>query len=528
MPFDPNAYLKDNTIEGIAKKGGFDPSSYLKANEMPEAPKGSPLEAFVQSAGKELTLGYLPQLQAMGAKAVDYAFDVPNAPGYAQLRDESIKRGEQLSKDFPMSSGAGTVAGVLGGGAALSGIAPGVTVADRIRKSALIGAALGGASNPGDTEGEIDPFQVNQRASNAATGAALGGVTQGALEAISPLSKYISKYFQGAANEKAVKALGGTAKQKAKLQDMGLEQKLGAQLLEEGVIPKLGTPGRILNRIESAKDKAGKAIGEIVDSAGNAPIIDTKAIAADLAANSDIAVLRGIPGAEGLANTSDQILSTLGSRGVLSLKDTQGLRRQIDKQINYAGNLDKGKQSVLKLIRDRLAQSMDQAADQYGIGGLKQANQTFSNLSRAEEMVKNKLGREAANRSVSLTDTIAAGAGIASGGTPGASALLGAALGGLNKAGRTFGSSLSARTNQGLAGLAGGVGGLTGNLANLPGPVALITNRITQRSPFKKIEDDPVLKDKATVDFFRANPSVIDQLKDERLKAGLRKVIKGK
>lgn len=494
---------------------------------------GSPLEAFIQKAGSEFPVvgSYLPQLQAMGAKAVDYFAKPSESPdvSYTELRDQAIKRGNQLAQDYPtatkagMATGLGTGVAVLGGLGSLGATA---TVPQRITQGAKIGALFGAASNPGDTEGELNPIQLEARLMNAGIGYGLGGASSAAAEAAGPVLGWIADKFKGRAAEKAVKALGGTSAMKQKLQQRGGEQALGSQLLEENIIPVVGTPRRIAGRIKEAKQLAGKEIGSVIDSVDPNIKIDFKGLADDLSANLDRQA--GVSGAENYGKIADKLLNTLKTNGEMSLKDTQAYRIKLDNQIDFASRGKTPiKQDILMAIRNRLNDEMDSVATQYGIGGLKEANRAFSNLGTAETMVRNKLSRDAANQSLSLTDIVAGGSGALFGDSPTERGTYATAAALLNKGRRAFGESASARSNQAMSRLFNRGAQMGSTLKQSPAGAAFVGNQFNAPKNVY-VQDQIGGNQQDVVDFFRRDPKLIDQIPNKALQQQIRDLIKGK
>lgn len=153
----------------------------------------STAQTALEHFGNGASLGYLPQLQAA---AEPYIYKGLNAitgqdvqpDEYGDARDANIKRLEKESSEHPIVAGASKIAGNIATGIGSSAFLPAAaaTRGGRIIQAARIGAGLGAIENPGDTQGEIDPLQLPERVMNAGKGAAFGGATGGALEAIPP------------------------------------------------------------------------------------------------------------------------------------------------------------------------------------------------------------------------------------------------------------------------------------------------------------------------------------------------------
>jgi hypothetical protein len=271
MPFDPKQYAA-----GGLGAGGFNPEVYA-AGSVSAAPekaildRGGPAQTALESAADTAMLGYLPHAQAGLSKLIDPSIS------YTAERDSNIKRLAVQRAENPKSAMLGTGLGV---GASLllpaGAIAKGAGVAGKLAQGAKMGAIYGGLANPGDTEGDISPLQLEARGKNAAVGAGLGAGTAGLAELIGAGASKASGYLKGKAEEKAVKSFGGNAEYR-KLHEKGLVNQLGRSALDEGVVTPFSTPSRLEGRAETLKEKAGERVGRILDEADAKQMFDAPA-----------------------------------------------------------------------------------------------------------------------------------------------------------------------------------------------------------------------------------------------------------
>lgn len=157
-----------------------------------------------------MTFGYTPQIVAnlanLGGKVQDmFRGEVINpATGkpidrvdYIQARDATANDLTKARDDNPFTYGAGAVAGALAlpTGAVLRGAGTAARYVGAAKTANALtklggplktawgaagrGALYGGLSNPGETEGEISPFQPVERGVNAVLGAGMGAVAKG-------------------------------------------------------------------------------------------------------------------------------------------------------------------------------------------------------------------------------------------------------------------------------------------------------------------------------------------------------------
>lgn len=121
-------------------------------------------------AANTVSLGHMPELsgqvRSMGGE------------NYVQARDAVAKKMERDAAANPgsdlMGKGVGTA--VLMGAAGSAAPVAAETAMGRIGQAVMMGAGQGALSNPGRTEGVVDPIQAGGRAENAGIGALLGGL----------------------------------------------------------------------------------------------------------------------------------------------------------------------------------------------------------------------------------------------------------------------------------------------------------------------------------------------------------------
>ena len=556
MAFNPDEYLKKQG----GSKGGFDPDAYLAkgSNGMKVLDVAGPAQAALENYGNVATAGYLPQLQAgmeklrsaidtgaaklgvgpetpemVDEKLREQGFKIVQAePGYLEMRDENSKRMAQQEKDFPKASMAGKALGMVGSGllgSRVLGATKGATVGDRMWDAAKTGGIMGAAANPGDTEGEIDPLQLEARLKNAVLGGVIGGGVQGVAEAAGPLLTAAKDWMRNKAALKATRALGRpTPTQAAQMAETGQDVAIGRELLDEGAVPVLGTPKRIQGRVDALREKAGQDVGKIIDSAGDAKVIDAERLGLEILDSPQLAQMRKTPGMESAVAAIEKQVETLAKNGQLNLKEAQALRQGIDKSINFnkAAPEMRGAQEGLYQQRTAIRDAMNEAVNEMSPGAtkdaLKTANRRYGNFSEASDILEREVGRDQANRSIGLTDTIAAAAGLANG-SPG----VGLALGALNKAGRTFGNSMQARGYDVAAGLAGAGAGLAKTAAESSPAIQAMVNRLLTPGEFKESEFRDILNNQQIMQQFQKDPRLLDAIRDDKLKAAIsRKIIR--
>lgn len=421
-----------------------------------------------ENAGDALTLGYLPQIVG-GAKSL--------AGGdYTSARDEYISNAKKRSEQFPNASLAGKGLGVAGSLALPSTLASAPTALGRIAKAGAVGGGMGLLANPGDKEGVVNPFQGEERLKNAALGGGVGAGGGLAAEAVGGLPGLLGR----TAEDRAERAAGAMVPQMKKLGRKGLQGQVGRTLLDEDIIPVLGTPSRISNRLESKIDGRGKELGgllsEVEQKTSDPKFLE--GLTSEQRYQLDNSKFRGPQEAERLKNQLranhprvadeklqpyfdeiDAWLNNPKNQGALSIAENQADKVGMNKFLKDS-DFDNPMQprTIAKKAtldaRRALKEGVEKQADTYArIGGeaggrVKKTNRILGNLEEAQDIAKNRIAHDSANQSFGLGDKISAGVGGSIAGAPGA-----LAAGGVNKFARTFGNSIAARGTNKLSSL---------------------------------------------------------------------------
>lgn len=499
MPKDLTALTDDQLIEMANKKGlimptGPSPFESMSDDELIAAANkkssGNPASAALEGAGQALTLGYLPQLQAGAERLIpsptsdvderlrQQGFKLPEE-SYVKSRDEFISRGAGLQKENPYSYGAGMLAGTALQAPMVAGLAgaPAASALGRVGQAVKGGAIMGAAQNPGDTAGQESGLQLGERLKGASSGAAVGGVAQGALG----LAGKTGEALGGFAKRRAVSAAGF---QKAdinritkKLGPVGAKNKaedLGDFAIKQGLIKSGDDIFATSNRISSMRDNVGKDLGGAYE----------KAQESFLKSGSDIQ-LKADPGNiafDALKKTEASFTGKAGSKeaigavqreaeNLLQVEPTfKGLleyRQSLDDVIYSAKTAsDKPARKALEKYRgfidDKLDEMIEAVSDKSGGSKVKELKEKYSKLSTLSSAAKNKVAGELGNSFIGLRDSI-----FAAGGMGGLGALTsedklkgflgGAALGAGSKVGRKWGDPIATKAAYGAGGLLGKV-----------------------------------------------------------------------
>lgn len=536
-------------------------SRYKKPSE-PEQ-KTSVGQTVLESYADVPLLGYLPNVQAGIAEASEKLSDWSNEKldkigladedwktdqklkelgikvegpkdDYIAKRDANLKRRELQKKENPNAHLIGTGIGI-GASAVLGGkMLPAQKLKDltrlqRIVKAAKAGAGAGAIYNPGDKEGEISGLQLGDRAKNAALGAAIGAGAQGGLEVVGSggkkLAKWGSKKLKDLAEEKAAKAAGAIQKDFNKYGEDNLKR-VGRQLLDKKIVKPFSTPKAINEAVEEATGATEQKLVGIIDDVTEKSaktkkgFIKTKSVVDRLKKDVE-KKFEGIP-KDKIEAITDEIESWYGDMPeVINVKDMQKFKTSMQKfinQSNYYKDLAPGKQYALTKVRSGARQSIEDAAEELSgelgqKGGklVKETNRELGDLYLADKLSEQGIARGAGNRAISLSDYVA-GAGGAASGNPMVSAAITAA----NKGVRTFGNSLGAtsadKVSKVLQKLNPDVasGAMNYVRSSQPG----VQSTLNQSGKF--------------LDKIAQNPDSIESIKNEKLKARLKKYVPGK
>ncbi len=280
----------------------------------------------------------------------------------------------------------------------------------------------------------------------AGAGAKLAG--KGA-EALGSAADSLSSF----AHEKALKAAGAMGNDLKILNDKGTVDALGSYLLNSRIVKPFSTVSQIAKNLETAKVTAGQQIGHLLEHSveAGAPRISARDIALELSQDPEIAGLAKIPGKEGTAKQIDNYINTLYENGdELTLLQAHKLRQGIDSSINFNKRMPDmaGAQPYLTKMRNAINEKMNHAVNALTPGGetdaLKAANRNYSRVAQLEEIASDRAAKLAANRSISLSDTITGTGGAMLGHTPLQHAAWSAGTALANKAVRTFGDGVMA------------------------------------------------------------------------------------
>jgi hypothetical protein len=527
-------FISDAEMAKLEKQGAVaqsDQPRFISDEEMakldgatpkPQAAGTGVAQTALESFGKGASMGYLAQLQAMAEPVTDRVFNLlpgqdvepapwrqmnPNSPEYVVARDENLKRQGAQAEANPVTAGVGEIAGVITSaavpGAAINKIvgggAKGIVAANQTKKALTTGQVLKGAAgaglqaaamNPGDTEGAVDPLQIDQRIENAKAGAVMSGAVGTAAKAIQSAAPALKK----GAEAIAFKSSGAMLKDFRQAASRGEVQKIGRFMLDKGIVKAGDTYDDVARKASEMNKSAGAQLEKLYNNAdgvikkvnetvskrwqelspkefslwkniGFNPVRDKgkilsqarKALGDETGAKAALARLE---------TYLDDLIAKYKDK-ILTPKQANDIKSAVDRSINYARNplarepdVETAFRTARGFLSKKISKHVDALAKEMGDKGaakaLKQANQEYGYSKRIVHIAEDRMNRVGANNMFSLSDTMAGAGTAAAGGAAGAilggdveSAVKGAALGlggaAASKAARAYGAGIGAR-----------------------------------------------------------------------------------
>lgn len=398
---------------------------------------------------------------------------VASVPTPYELVRDRIRAEQKQAKE---QQGAAYMAGEIGGGIAGS-IAGNILLpgGGAIARSAAEGA-LGGL---GSSEADLLKGDVLGAAADTALGAGLGA---GAGYIGGKVGNYLGRKvgaapeaLEGMAQGRAVKAATGQNKRAISKMieagelglDTGTVERVGSDLLDEGVVTAGASSRDILQRAAERKEAWGKTIGEALDYLDNATphgmALDVGRLADEMEQALVVPNLTGTPGKRQTAAHLAEYIKTLRDQpGSLSALDA--FKRALDEDINYAKiDMPAASQALLRM-RSMLNRAIETKADEVAsaVGSpevaqlFREAKAVFSSMAIGERVAQNQVASQASNRLIAPSDY---GAGIggavlnaASGGAALPAMAAGAGMAAAHKVVRTRGNQVAAAALRGLSG----------------------------------------------------------------------------
>lgn len=462
--FDPSKPFE------IPEKPAFDPSKPFDAAPTPKKQgmgesilhgleQGTTFGLFDEISGAGEGLGKMIGLKGLGGPMRDIELDKPTLDwdqikdAYKSRRDLIRQSTAQGKKDNPKTMLASEIAGgLLTGGAATKAL--GLAVPKTIGQIADAGGRAGLLAGFGASEAKDVGGMMEDTAKSGALGWVLGlggaSLSKGIGNLAGKVTNRPGASLKKFAEKKAFESLGGG---KAAVKEAGDSlQDTGRYLLDNKIVTPLAGKETVAQRIG---DKLGSVSGELDDIINKAANSNIAKFHPEMAAEQVKAQLaQKYPQApkEIMDKMTGVVDEWFKGKGPMGIKDVQNLKLTLQKFIPdraYQKDLV-GRVDVLKSLRRAAKEGVENMGNEFAEksgqagGRVKALNQEMGNLLRAEDAVQEGILRDTANRSISLTDTIAGAGGISRGAGAIADGLTGAAFGAANKAIRHKGDQLAA------------------------------------------------------------------------------------
>lgn len=472
----PSSYSHDDIDHTTVVDPAETKTPIQKMNESGDAANNALLDTVLA--------GHLPQVKAK-VKQILSGEGFSNDENYVKRRDLELADMKSKAEKYPAANLEGKIVGLvapllLTGGSSIAEEGPAAAAEltkqgalKAATKGAVVGAAMGGLQNPGDTEGKVDPFQLSERSKNAKVGAGAGALLGAAANKLPDVADAIGQY----APKQALKAAGAMLKDFRKEYANETVADTGKFILENGLVKAGDTVDSIAEKASALKERVGNDLGagydaavkilpklgkesaEKVASAGFNPVRDKAAILASVKKDLGYAY-KGRAALKGVEEYLDQLIEEHGDQ-VLNPKVTNKIKSSLDKTaIDWERNplaREPDSEAALKSLRSALSDKVSGQIEAIGkavgdpdaAGTLAKLNRDYGMASKVERIAADRSNRDAANKAFGLTDTIWGAAGASAGAAIGGP--IGAAIGaplaaGAGKVARTYGPSIVADT----------------------------------------------------------------------------------
>jgi hypothetical protein len=440
----------------------------------------SPLESFGRQVAQSGTLGFSDEIAGAG-EALGKALGLKGLGGpmrdisrddegptinldklkEAYLKGRNAERSTLANdkKENPKSSLAGELTGAMA-----TSLIPGVGLANTPKEMAAAGAALGGAAGLGTSEADNLTDTGKDILKGAAMGGAGGYLAGKTLPMIANATQKGGDALKKFAEEKAFKTLGGTKAMTKEALEKGNLYDTGRYLLDEGIVTPLASKETIAKRIGSKLDDVSGQFNGLLDKVASGDGLDpvqkialknaqfNPQSAAEQLKSELAAQYSHIP-EDILKPRLAQVDQWLAKKGPMGIKDAQAFKTQMQKFISDPSFLETNpgsSQEVLTKIRRAIKEGIEDNADafanvQHGDAGqVKNLNQQMGKLLTADDVVQDRMARDIANRTNSLSDYISTDAGMNMGDDVKSSTIFGTAMNLGNKVIRHRGDQMAA------------------------------------------------------------------------------------
>lgn len=435
-------------------------SDEVSWDEAPSAPARVPfsaVESGLTGALQVPSFGLSDEIEgairAPGAfiRRGDYSFEGLKS-AYEERRDAARERDKQAFADNPGAY----IAGGVGAGALTSALIPATAVPKAIQVASPLAKSVVGGMLSGYGSAEENPL----------TGTLAGGALGGVLSGLGSAAGKVGEWFNKLPEERAVKAVTGqniSALRKAadithqSAGDLPAAeakiQRLGKDLLDEGVIGGFDTVRDIAPKVAQARDKYGKLIGQIGEKIDE---VAPNAVNARNIADKMTEYAASLPETEVGKTLQNKLLNEAAnfeSKGAMPFYEAQLYKNQFKYKPQDADALISN-QDVTNKIQRIIAKEMDDTAARVSAAN---PNSEISSLLDQYQNLKGKYGtfkkasdaaadrsiKDLSNRFVSPSDYGVGGAALLSQGMSPAGVAAGVIGAGANKVLRERGNAMA-------------------------------------------------------------------------------------
>lgn len=437
---------------------------------LPEALGGVPESSVKLGAAAMPTGAESPEEFQAKSELIEGMANTPTS--YELTRDRIRAEQKQAKEQQGGAYMAGDIAGGVAGSIAGNILLPGGGAVAR-------GAAEGAIGGLGNSEADL----LNGDVSGAARDTVVGGLVGGAAGYVgNKVGGWVGRKLgatpealEGLAQGRAVKAATGQNKRAIGKMieagelglDTGTVERVGSDLLNEGVVTAGANSRDILRRAAQQKEAWGNTIGEALDYLDNATpegmALDVGRLADEMEQALVVPNLTGTPGRRQTAAHLAEYIQTLREQPN-SLSALDAFKRALDEDINYAKVDMPAASKALLRLRSMLNSAIESKADEVAqaVGEpdvaqlFREAKAVFSSMSIGERVAQNQVTSQASNRLIAPSD-YAAGIGgavmnAASGGAALPAMAAGAGMAAAHKLVRTRGNQVAAAVFHGLSG----------------------------------------------------------------------------
>ena len=446
--------LSDEELEKLANPGGKRDYASMSDEELERLanPPGE-LESALRGLAQGASLGFADEITG-GAEALF------TDKTYKQARDES-RANYKLAKETNPNS---YLAGEIGGGVATTLIPIGAA-ANTVRGTAALGGLIGAGAGLGGSEAEDAQGMAIDTLKGLGTGYVAGAAGKYGADKIMSNKDKAAAWLRGKAEERMFKALGPTKKATEEAMARGIHKNIGGDILDNANVGLLDSKKTILGKVSGLVDDSANELDNTLKSVSD---LQGK-VSPEKAIELEVSKFRPQELAERLKEQIRQEYSHLPQEvieprlkqvdlwlnkpGAMTATDAQAFKTQMQKFIkdgSYLKDNPGASQETLLGIRKGIKEGIENNANEasriLGQEGdqIKNINKTFGGRLEAEDILEDRVARDATNRTFSLTDYLAMIPAAAGDPVSALTAMKAAAVGGANKLVREKGSQVAA------------------------------------------------------------------------------------